>query len=260
MVRARSGRKWHRLRNRGPQDLRRPHPGSAAGGCGRQGTFHQGTRRGAARRRHRSRRAFDEGRAGCVCRKGSHIGAFLPREDPRDAFISHDSHRRWNICRSVRAIGTSSVRRAGAGRTRRPDLEILLLARQCRYASGQARCGKLRRASSLPTPASIVSGSDMRATAMLALQDWLPALAQGAIGIEIREHGRRHGACDRRLERSVHRRSHWPASANFRRRSTARAARRSRGSRPIRASIWCFAAKCWRLTVRTLWKQVSTLP
>ena len=73
-----------------PQNLGRPHPGPPARRCRRQGPVRQGTRRRAScAKTHRSRRAFDEGRADGSAATASRSTAFLPREDPSEAFLSH---------------------------------------------------------------------------------------------------------------------------------------------------------------------------
>ena len=120
---------------------------------------------------------------------GLAIGALLPREDPRDAFISNVVPTLEELPRAVR-IGTSSVRRWAQLARARPDLEIVLLrgnvdTRLAKLDAGEydaiilAHAG-LRRLS--------LRG---RVTSLLSLQDWLPALAQGAVGMEIRSDDRR---------------------------------------------------------------------
>jgi hypothetical protein len=77
----------------------------------RQGPVHQGDRGGAARRPHRHRRAFLQGHADALP-AGLELSAFLPREDPRDAFIG-GRRRRSRICRRARR---SARRRCAARR------------------------------------------------------------------------------------------------------------------------------------------------
>ena len=123
---------------------------------------------------------------------GLALGAILPREDPRDAFLSHKATTLANLPQAAR-MGTSSVRRQAQILRARPDLKVELLrgnvdTRLSKLDSGEfdaillAYAG-LRRL-----------GMAARATSLLSPDDWLPALAQGAIGIEIREDdGYTHG-------------------------------------------------------------------
>jgi hydroxymethylbilane synthase len=116
---------------------------------------------------------------------GLAIAALLPREDPRDVFISKKARLLKDLPVGAR-VGTSSVRRQALVARARPDVELTLLrgnvdTRLARLEAGDydaiilALAG-LRRL-----------GLDDRATTMLAPKDWLPALAQGAVGVEIRE-------------------------------------------------------------------------
>jgi hydroxymethylbilane synthase len=116
---------------------------------------------------------------------GLAIGALLPREDPRDAFISLVAQTLDALPKGAR-LGTSSVRRQAQAAQARPDLDIVLLrgnvdTRLARLDAGDydaillAYAG-LRRL-----------GLEARVTSLLAAERWLPALAQGAVGIEIRD-------------------------------------------------------------------------
>jgi len=116
--------------------------------------------------------------------EGLALGAILPREDPRDAFISHIAATLDGLPRGAR-VGTSSVRRQAQLARARPDLDIVMLrgnvdTRLARLDAGEygaillAHAG-LRRL-----------GLAERVTSLLPAESWLPALAQGAVGIEIR--------------------------------------------------------------------------
>ncbi len=116
---------------------------------------------------------------------GLSIAAILPREDPRDVFISSRASTFAELPKGAR-VGTSSVRRAAQVKRARPDVEAVLLrgnvdTRLKRLDEGQydaiilALAG-LRRL-----------GLAARATTILNADEWLPALSQGAIGIEVRE-------------------------------------------------------------------------
>jgi hydroxymethylbilane synthase len=117
--------------------------------------------------------------------KGLVIAAVLKREDPRDVFLGKTGGTFGALPPGAR-IGTSSVRRAAQALRLRPDLSILLLrgnveTRLAKLGLGEvdgmflARAG-LVRLGLLPPSAE-----------MLGAEHWLPALCQGAIGLEIRE-------------------------------------------------------------------------
>jgi hydroxymethylbilane synthase len=116
--------------------------------------------------------------------QGLCIAAFLAREDPRDAFLSHQARSLAELAVGAR-IGTSSVRRQAQVARARPDLAIMPLrgnvdTRLAKLDAGELdaiilACAGLKRL-----------GMDRRITAALSLEDWLPALSQGAIGVESR--------------------------------------------------------------------------
>lgn len=115
---------------------------------------------------------------------GLALPAILPREDPRDAFLSNVAAKLEDLPRAAR-IGTSSVRRQAQIARARPDLEVLLLrgnvdTRLAKLDAGQYDAILLAYAGLKRL------GLEARITSLLPLQDWLPALAQGAIGIETR--------------------------------------------------------------------------
>lgn len=115
---------------------------------------------------------------------GLGIPAILPREDVRDAFVS----LRWPTLAALPAgarVGTSSLRRGAQVRRLRPDLQVVQFrgnveTRLAKLADGIAdatllACAGLRRL-----------GRADRITAAIEPREMLPAVAQGAIGIEIR--------------------------------------------------------------------------
>jgi hydroxymethylbilane synthase len=117
---------------------------------------------------------------------GLAITAVLSREDARDAFVSNGYASLAELPRGAR-VGTSSVRRQALVARARPDAEIVSLrgnvdTRLAKFDAGEfdsiilAYAGLKRL------------GRAERATALLDFAEWLPALSQGAIGIEIR-HG-----------------------------------------------------------------------
>ena len=111
------------------------------------------------------------------------IAALLPREDARDALISPH-------CTAIRdlkpacIVGSASVRRAAQLKRLRPDIQVVNLrgnveTRLAKLARGEADGIILARAG--------LSRLGIRPDGAEILTDWLPALCQGAIGIEIRE-------------------------------------------------------------------------
>jgi hydroxymethylbilane synthase len=113
---------------------------------------------------------------------GLTIAAVLEREDPHDVFLSSDKQPFANLKCNAK-LGTSSVRRQAQALRLRPDLEIVPLrgnveTRLAKLARGEADGTLLARAG-LARLGIRLEGAD--------LLDWLPALCQGAIGIEIRE-------------------------------------------------------------------------
>ena len=125
------------LRTGHRQDQRRPHPGPLAGRCRRQGAVHQGARRGAARRPHRSGRAFDEGRA------GGDAGRVWrwPRSCSARIRATPFSRTRQGSLAELppgRAHGHLLGAAAGAVAARAARSRDRAVARQCRHAAGQA--------------------------------------------------------------------------------------------------------------------------
>lgn len=123
---------------------------------------------------------------------GLEMGAMLPRENPYDAFVSRKYAALDNLPGQA-AVGTSSLRRRCQLRHARPDLRLLDLhgnigTRMRKLDDGEydaivlAAAG-LRR---------MRLGSEIRC---LLLDGMVPAIGQGAIGIENRE------GCDMELRR-----------------------------------------------------------
>ncbi|HEX3429923.1 MAG TPA: hydroxymethylbilane synthase [Rhizomicrobium sp.] len=116
---------------------------------------------------------------------GLKIVATPAREDPADALLSHRGKTLDDLPANAR-IGTGSVRRAAQIARRRPDLEIVPLR-----GNVDTRIAKLDRGE-LDAIVLALAGLrrlnlEARATAVLDPEDWLPALAQGALAIEMRE-------------------------------------------------------------------------
>ncbi|HEX4157066.1 MAG TPA: hydroxymethylbilane synthase [Rhizomicrobium sp.] len=116
---------------------------------------------------------------------GTRIGAVLPREDARDAFVSWQAPALDRLAKGAR-IATSSIRRVAQIRRARPDLEIVPLR-----GNVDTRLAKL---DSGAFDAAILAlaglkrlGLEHRANSLLPIATWLPALSQGIIGVQIRD-------------------------------------------------------------------------
>jgi hydroxymethylbilane synthase len=117
--------------------------------------------------------------------RGLAIAAILPREDPCDVLLSPTGCPLAELPAGAR-VGTSSVRRKAQLLRRRPDLDCVLLrgnvdTRLARLDSGQIDAAILALAGLRRL------GLAQRPMYVLSTDDWLPSLAQGAVGIEIRE-------------------------------------------------------------------------
>jgi hydroxymethylbilane synthase len=119
-----------------------------------------------------------------VLPEGLALAAILPREDVRDAFIS----LKWPSLDALppgARVGTSSLRRGAQVKRLRPDLEVVgfrgnVATRFSKLSAGVAdatflACAGLRRL-----------GETDRITHAIETDRMLPAVAQGAIGVEIR--------------------------------------------------------------------------
>jgi len=115
---------------------------------------------------------------------GLMISALLPREDPRDAFLSLAATDLATLPQGA-VIGSSSVRRAAQARRARPDVKVVQFrgnvdTRLAKLAAGEVAatflaCAGLKRL-----------GLEDRITSPVPVDVMLPAVAQGAVGIEIR--------------------------------------------------------------------------
>lgn len=117
--------------------------------------------------------------------KGLCIPYVLPREDARDALLSNGAQTITELPFKA-IVGTSSVRRAAFLRAMRPDLEIVPFR-----GNVHTRIEKLRRgqvdATFLACAGLRRLGLEHEIAGVIDVVDMLPAVAQGAIGIEIRE-------------------------------------------------------------------------
>ena len=116
--------------------------------------------------------------------EGLALDTYLPREDVRDAFISPALTSLHELAEGA-VVGTSSLRRRAQLLNRRPDLNVVefrgnVQTRLRKLSEGVADCtflamAGLNRLAMADVPANPIETGDM-----------LPAVAQGAIGIERR--------------------------------------------------------------------------
>ena len=116
---------------------------------------------------------------------GLTLGCYLPREDVRDAFVSSD-FKNVSDLPSGSKVGTSSLRRKAQLKFSRPDLEVVefrgnVQTRLKKLKDGVASCTFLAMAGLNRLGLGDVAQSVINPNEML------PAIAQGAIGIEWRE-------------------------------------------------------------------------
>jgi hydroxymethylbilane synthase len=112
------------------------------------------------------------------------LACFLPREDVRDAFISARAPSLSQLPEGA-IVATSSLRRQAQVKHLRPDLSVVPMrgnveTRLRKLAEGQADATLLALAGLKRL------GLEDRATAPVPVEEMLPAVAQGAIGVEIR--------------------------------------------------------------------------
>jgi hydroxymethylbilane synthase len=122
--------------------------------------------------------------------EGLHLSTITKREDPRDAFISQISNSKFQIPNFLALpqganVGTSSLRRICQLLNKRPDLKITQLR-----GNVDTRLRKLDEgqfdAIILATAGVKRLGHADRITEMLPTDISLPAIGQGAVGIECR--------------------------------------------------------------------------
>lgn len=108
----------------------------------------------------------------------------LPREDARDAFLSPKAQNIMSLAQGA-VIGSASLRRAAQIKALRPDIEVVNFR-----GNVQTRLKKLEDgvvdATLLACAGLKRLGIEDEITSLLEIEDMLPAVAQGAIGIEIK--------------------------------------------------------------------------
>jgi hydroxymethylbilane synthase len=112
------------------------------------------------------------------------LAACLPREDARDAFISPKAGSPAALPRGA-VVGTASLRRQAMIKRLRPDVKVVSLR-------GNVET-RLKKLAGGVVDATLLALAGLRrlgradaATAVLDIDDFLPAVGQGAVGIEAR--------------------------------------------------------------------------
>ena len=112
------------------------------------------------------------------------LSAFLPREDARDAFIGRTARTLGDLPTGA-VVGTASLRRQALVKRLRPDLAIVPLR-----GNVETRLRKLEAGDAHATILAVAGlkrlGLLSASTAILEIDEFLPAVGQGAIGIETR--------------------------------------------------------------------------
>lgn len=113
------------------------------------------------------------------------IAGLLPREDVRDAFLSPKAARLADLPQGA-VLGTSSLRRRAQVRRLRPDIAVVDFR-----GNVETRLRKLAEGAADATLLAMAGlrrlGMAERVTAAIGPDEILPAIAQGAVGVEIRE-------------------------------------------------------------------------
>lgn len=136
--------------------------------------------------------------------EGTALAAILEREDPRDVFIS-DKAASLDALAPGAVIGTSSLRRQAQILHRWPHLRVETLR-----GNVQTRLRKLKEGAADATLLALAGlkrlGNEAVASGIIETDVILPAVAQGAVGLEIRKG-------DSRVEEAVAPLNHEPTAS-----------------------------------------------
>ena len=116
--------------------------------------------------------------------EGFDLPVIMDRENPRDAFVSNQCACFDDLPRGAR-LGTASLRRQCQAMARRPDLEVLTLRGNVNTRLRKLDEGEFD-AIMLASAGLMRLGFDQRITALMEPEESLPAIGQGALGIECR--------------------------------------------------------------------------
>ncbi len=116
---------------------------------------------------------------------GLALTAFLPREDVRDAFLSPKAKTLTDLPQGA-VIGSSSLRRQAMIKRLRPDIEVVMYRGNLQT--------RLRKLAEGEVDATLLAAAGLRRlgleneiTSLLEVDEFVPAVGQGAICIESRE-------------------------------------------------------------------------
>ena len=116
--------------------------------------------------------------------EGLHLSVVMEREDPTDAFVSNTVNNIKDLPLNAK-VGTCSLRRQTQLKEARPDIKILDLR-----GNVNSRLGKLDNgdydAIILASAGLIRLGFEERIAHSISTDDSLPAIGQGAVGVECR--------------------------------------------------------------------------
>jgi hydroxymethylbilane synthase len=115
---------------------------------------------------------------------GLHLAVVMEREDPRDAFVSNRFEGVDDLPRGA-CVGTSSLRRQCQLAARRPDLVIKPLRGNVNTRLAKLDAGDFD-AIILAAAGLMRLGFEARIRSRLSVEESLPAIGQGAVGIECR--------------------------------------------------------------------------
>jgi hydroxymethylbilane synthase len=124
-----------------------------------------------------------------VLPKGLLLAACLEREDPRDVFISRKARSLAELPQSA-ALGTASLRRQAIAKRERPDLRVMPLRGNVETRLRKLDAGEVD-ATLLALAGLKRLGLTGHATKIMSAEEFLPAVGQGAIGIETRQNDTR---------------------------------------------------------------------
>ncbi len=120
--------------------------------------------------------------------KGLRLSAILKREDPRDVFVSQDDRSIHELTKGEK-IGTSSLRRRAFLLHKFPELEVVSIR-----GNVDTRVKKIETenlAGALLAAAGIIRmGFAGRIKHFMSVDDMIPAIGQGAIGVQVRNDDR----------------------------------------------------------------------
>jgi hydroxymethylbilane synthase len=116
--------------------------------------------------------------------EGLVLSTFPKREDPRDAFVSRQ-YRTFSLLPQGSRVGTSSLRRAAQLLNVRPDLNVVSLRGNVDTRLGKLAAGEFQ-AIILAAAGLRRFGLANRISQVFSTHQMLPAIGQGALGLELR--------------------------------------------------------------------------